>query len=83
MTLKTRGKLVVLGLVTFGCAAALTAGSVAAADSRPQPPVLRITTDDSGGTYQQVRQGQSTDTGDCPFGHHQAPSGAESSGGSV
>jgi hypothetical protein len=87
MTLKTRGKLVVFGLVTFGCAAALTAGGVAAADNRPHPPVLRITTtdDNSGGVYQQVRQGQANDTGDCPSGHHQAPapSGAESSGGSV
>ena len=90
MTLKTRGKLVVLGLVTFGCAAALTAGGVAAADSRPQPPVLRITaTDDSSGAQyqqvQQVQQGQSTDKGDCPFGHHQAPapSGTETSGGDV
>jgi hypothetical protein len=87
MTLKTRGKLVVLGLVTFGCAAALTAGGVAAADSRPQPPVLRITAtdDNSGAQYQQVQQGQSTGKGDCPFGHHQAPasSGAETSGGDV
>jgi hypothetical protein len=87
MTLKTRGKLVALGLVTFGCAAALTAGGVAAADSRPQPPLLRITTtdDNSGAQYQQVQHGQSTDNGDCPFGHHQAPapSGAETSGGDV
>jgi hypothetical protein len=87
MTLRTRGKLVVLGLVTFGCAAALTAGGVAAADSRSQPPVLRITTtdDNSDAQHQQVRQGQSTDKGDCPFGHHQAPapSGAETSGGDV
>lgn len=86
MTLRTRGKLVVLGLVTFGCAAAL-GGGVAAADSRPQPPVLRITTtdDNSGAQYQPVRQGQSTEKGDCPFGHHQAPapSGAETSGGDV
>jgi hypothetical protein len=88
MTLKTRGKLVALGLVTFGCAAALTAGGVAAADSHPQQPVLRIiTTDDNGGAqFQQVRQGQSNDSRDCPFGHHQAPapSGADtSSGGDV
>jgi hypothetical protein len=87
MTLKTRGKLVALGLVTFGCAAALTAGGVAAADSRPQQPVLRITTtdDNSGAQFQPVRQGRSGDSGDCPFGHHQAPapSGADTSGGDV
>jgi hypothetical protein len=82
MALKTRGKLVVLGLVTFGCAAALAAGGVAAADDRPQQPVLRITTTEDGGSPLQAQQ---RDSGDCPFGHDRAPapSGSDSAGGDV
>lgn len=86
MALKTRGKLIALGLVTFGCAAALAAGGVALADdsSQQQQPVLRITTtDNSGGSLQPTQQ--SHDSSDCPFGHDRAPadSGADNAGGSV
>jgi hypothetical protein len=88
MALKTRGKLIALGLVTFASAAALTAGGVALADdnARQQQPVLRIitTTDSSGGTrLQNVRP--SPDSRDCPFGHHRAPAeeGTDNAGGDV
>ncbi len=85
MALETRGKLIALGLVTFGCAAALAAGGVALADdsSQQRQPVLRITTtDNSGGSLQPTQQ--SHDSGDCPFGHDRAPAaGAENAGGSV
>lgn len=86
MALKTRGKLIALGLVTFGCAAALAAGGVALADDNAQQqPVLRITTTDSngGGTLQPTQQSQ--DSRDCPFGHDRAPadSGANNAGGDV
>jgi hypothetical protein len=87
MALKTRGKLIALGLVTFGCAAALAAGGVALADDssqQQQQPVLRITTtDNSGGSLQPTQQ--SNDSRDCPFGHDRAPadSGADNAGGSV
>lgn len=86
MALKTRGKLIALGLVTFATAAALTAGGVAlAADhSQQRQPVLRITTTDPGGArFQNVQQ--SPDARDCPFGHDRAPdqSGANNAGGDV
>jgi hypothetical protein len=84
MALKTRGKLMLVGLATF--AAALTAGGVALAhDNPPQQPVLRITTtDNSGGGQLQPTQG-STGSRDCPFGHHRAPadSGTQNAGGDV
>jgi hypothetical protein len=86
MALKTRGKLIALGLVTFASAAALAAGGVALADdhSQQQQPVLRITTTDSGGTQLQNVQ-QSPDSRDCPFGHDRAPadSGTNDAGGDV
>lgn len=87
MALKTRGKLIALGLVTFGCAAALAAGGVALADDNAQQrqPVLRITTTDSnsGGTLQQTQQ--PWHSRDCPLGHDRAPadSGADNAGGNV
>jgi hypothetical protein len=83
MALKTRGKLMLVGLATF--AAALTAGGVALAhDNAPQQPVLRITTNDNSGGQLQPTQG-STDTRDCPFGHDRAPadSGTQNAGGDV
>jgi len=86
MALKTRGKFIALGLVTFATAATLTAGGVALADdhSQQQQPVLRITTTDSGGTQVQNVQ-QSPDARDCPFGHDRAPaeSGTTNAGGDV
>jgi hypothetical protein len=85
MALKTRGKLIALGLVTFATAAALTAGGVALADDHSQQqPVLRITTTDPGGTQVQNVQ-QSPDARDCPFGHDRAPaeSGTTNAGGDV
>lgn len=86
MALKTRGKLIALGLVTFGCAAALAAGGVALADDNSQQqPVLRITTTDNGGGSRLQPAQQSNDSRDCPFGHDRAPadSGADNAGGSV
>jgi hypothetical protein len=85
MALKTRGKLVALGLVTFASAAALAAGGVALADDHSrQQPVLRITTNDNSGTQLQNVQ-QSPDSRDCPFGHDRAPagSGTDNAGGDV
>jgi hypothetical protein len=86
MALKTRGKLIALGLVTFASAAALTAGGVALADdhSQQQQPVLRITTTDSGGSQLQNVQ-QTPDGRDCPFGHDRAPadSATTDAGGDV
>jgi hypothetical protein len=86
MALKTRGKLIALGLVTFASAAALAAGGVALADdhSQQQQPVLRITTNDNSGTQLQNVQ-QSPDSRDCPFGHDRAPagSGTDNAGGDV
>jgi hypothetical protein len=87
MALKTRGKLIAVGLVTFASAAALAAGGVALADDQSQqqpPPVLRITTTDSGGSqFQNVQQ--TPDGRDCPFGHDRAPadSGTTDAGGDV
>jgi hypothetical protein len=85
MALKTRGKLVALGLVTFASAAALAWGGVALADdhSQQQQPVLRITTDDNGTQLQNVQQ--SHQGRDCPFGHDRAPadSGTSNAGGDV
>jgi hypothetical protein len=85
MALKTRGKLIVLGVVTFASAAALAAGGVALADDHArQQPMLRITTTDNSGTWvQNVRQ--SPDAKDCPFGHGRAPagSGTDNAGGDV
>ena len=84
MALKTRGKLIALGLVTFASAAALAAGGVALADDHAQQqPVLRITTNDNSGQLQPAQQ--STDKRDCPFGHNQAPAdtGTQSAGGDV
>jgi hypothetical protein len=83
MALKTRGKLMLVGLATF--AAALTAGGVALAqDNAPQRPVLRITTNDTSGGQSQPTQG-STDHRDCPFGHDRAPadSGTQNAEGDV
>ncbi|HZD73629.1 MAG TPA: hypothetical protein VE776_07055 [Actinomycetota bacterium] len=74
MALKTRGKLIAVGLVTFASAAALAAGGVALANDQSQQrqPVLRITTTDPGGSqFQNVQQ--TPDGRDCPFGHHRAP----------
>ena len=85
MALKTRGKLVALGLVTFASAAALAAGGVALADDHSQQqPVLRITTNDNSGTQLHNVQ-QSPDSRDCPFGHDRAPagSGTDNAGGDV
>jgi hypothetical protein len=83
MALKTRGKLMLVGLATF--VAALTAGGVALAndDAATQQPVLRITTNDNGGQLQPAQQ--STDKRDCPFGHDQAPAdtGTQNAGGDV
>jgi hypothetical protein len=83
MALKTRGKLMLVGLATF--VAALTAGGVALAndDAATQPPVLRITTNDNSGQLQPAQQ--STDGRDCPFGHDQAPAGTgtQNAGGDV
>jgi hypothetical protein len=88
MALKTRGKLIALGLVTFASAAALAAGGVALADDNAQQrqPVLRITTTDNGGGAQfQPAEQQSPDSRDCPFGHDKAPagSGTENARGSL
>jgi hypothetical protein len=88
MALKTRGKLIALGLVTFGCAAALAAGGVALADdnAQQQQPVLRITTTDSNGGGTPLQQPQQPQhSRDCPFGHDRAPagSGADNAGGNV
>jgi hypothetical protein len=84
MALKTRGKLILLGLVTFASAAALAAGGVALADDHSQQqPVLQITTDSGGTQLQNVQQ--SPDHRDCPFGHDRAPaeSGTNNAGGDV
>lgn len=82
MALKTRGKLIALGLVTFASAAALAAGGVALAEDHTQqrPPVLRITTDSNGTQLQNVQQSH-----DCPFGHDRAPadSATTDAGGTV
>lgn len=83
MALKTRGKLMLVGLATF--VAALTAGGVALANdsASTQQPVVRITTNDNSGQLQPTQQ--STDKRDCPFGHNQAPAdtGTENAGGDV
>jgi hypothetical protein len=87
MALKTRGKLIALGLVTFASVAALTAGGVALANDHTaqQQPVPRITTVDSNGGTQLRDLRQSPGSRDCPFGHHRAPadSGADNAGGDV
>jgi len=87
MALKTRGKLIALGLVTFASAAALAAGGVALADDNAQQqPVLRITTtDNSGGARLQQTQQHSPDSRNCPLGHDRAPadSGTDNPGGNV
>jgi hypothetical protein len=83
MALKTRGKLMLVGLATF--VAALTAGGVALANdsASTHQPVVRITTNDNSGQLQPAQQ--STDKRDCPFGHNQAPAdtGAQNAGGNV
>ena len=86
MALRTRGKLIALGLVTFASAAALAAGGVALADDSAQrPPALRMTTTDSDGGARLQPAQQSRDSRDCPFGHDRAPAGAatDNPGGKV
>jgi hypothetical protein len=70
MALKTRGKLIALGLATFAASAALAFGTVAAADNGSDRPTLRITQDQSTGVQptQQTPQAPG-DARDCPFGH--------------
>jgi hypothetical protein len=74
MALKTRGKLVALGIATFAAAAGLAFGTVASASGGTDQPVVRITQDQQAG-LQQTQQSQQTprahggDARDCPFGH--------------
>jgi hypothetical protein len=80
MALKTRGKMIALGLATFAASAALAFGTVAAASNGNDRPALRITQDQSTGGVQQTQETPRApgDGRDCPFGH--GPNGNGSSG---
>lgn len=84
MALKTRGKLVALGIATFAAAAGLALGTVASASSGTDQPVLRITQDQQGAGLQQTqqrRQAPGGDARDCPFGHGSPSQGGTSNSG--
>jgi hypothetical protein len=87
MALKTRGKLVALGIATFAAAAGLAFGTVASASSGTDQPVVRITQDQQGAGLQQTQQSQQTpqapggDARDCPFGHGSSNQGGTPNSG--
>jgi hypothetical protein len=84
MALKTRGKLIALGLATFAASAALAFGTVAAAGNGSDRPALRITQDQSTGGMQPAQETPRApgDGRDCPFGHGPNGNGSNGNGSS-
>jgi hypothetical protein len=85
MALKTRGKMIALGLATLAASAALAFGTVAAAGDGSDQPALRITQDQNTGGVQPTQETPRTpgDGRDCPFGHGSNGNGSSGNGGTV
>ena len=84
MALKTRGKMIALGIATLAASAALAFGTVAAASNGNDQPALRITQDQNTGGVQQTQETPRApgDGRDCPFGHGSNGGGSNGNGSS-